>query len=97
MQEKELATSWKLEAVTSVLILGLTQGYPSTPALPRIILVSTGRVGLVLSSKQASIGYYISEKRMDSLKTRRVTMFLWKTKDILNICPYILFMALPQL
>lgn len=81
VQEKELPTNWKLEAVTSVLILGLTQGYPSTPALPRIILISTGRVGLVFSSKQASIGYYILEKRMDSLKTRRVTMFLWKTKD----------------
>lgn len=81
IQEKELATSWKLEAVPAVLILGLTQGCPSTPALPRIILVSTGRVGLVFSSKQASIGYYILEKRMDSLKTRRVTVFLWKTKD----------------
>lgn len=81
MQEKELATSWKLEAVPAVLILGLTQGCPLTPALPRIILVSTGRVGLVFSSKQASIGYYILEKRVDSLKTRRVTVFLWKTKD----------------
>lgn len=80
MQEKELATSWKLEAVTAVLILGLTRGCPSTPALPRSILVSTGRVGLVFSSKQASVGHYILEKRMGSLKARRVTVFLWKTK-----------------
>ena len=63
MQERELTTSWKLVAVTSVLILGLTQRCPPTPALPSIALVSTGRVGLVLSSKQASIGYYILEKR----------------------------------
>lgn len=61
MQERELTTSWKVESVTSVFILGMTQGLSAISPLPRIALVFTGKVRLVLGCKQISICCFIGK------------------------------------